>query len=50
MTFEKEVSFEHVVAALEGYLKAMSILDDDDTIVDVKDDGEHFSVSYKKDE
>lgn len=33
---KKKISEEHVLNALEGYLKAMSILDDNDLIIDIK--------------
>lgn len=30
------VSETHMIAALEGYLKAMAMIDDDDVILDIK--------------
>ena len=38
----------HVLSALEGYLKAMSMMDDDYTVTDILGTGSEFTVIVEK--
>ena len=52
MTYERKISTAHVIAALEGYMLSLSMIDDDDIIIDIKPDrrtGE-FIVEVEKSE
>lgn len=44
-----QVSRDHVLAALEGYLKAMTMLDDDYTVVEISGSGGSYSIVAERD-
>jgi hypothetical protein len=39
---------DHVLSALEGYMKALGMIDDDTTVIDVTGSGTHFTVITEK--
>lgn len=43
-----KIEKKHVDAALEGYLKAMSMIDDNDTVVEVTGSGTHVTVLVER--
>jgi hypothetical protein len=48
MIHKKTVSKEHIHAAVEGYLKALGMIDDDTTVTNVTGSGTHFTVITEK--
>lgn len=44
------ISKDHVCAALEGYLKALSMINDEDRVTEVSGSGTHFTVITEREE
>lgn len=43
-----KVEKRHVNAALEGYLKSLSMINDDETVTEVSGSGTHYTIITEK--
>ena len=48
MTRKITVTKEHINTALEGYLKSMTMINDDETVVEVQGSGTHYWIITEK--